>query len=231
MPPALRAVSVSVAALVCACSGGHGEEASSTPQRQWPPAERVVPIPDTCRGARLTFSETTLADDSWPCACHEELGSPSADGASRSVRAGDWCGLPQPNEGRAVDISVSADTALLQGAGTHVVVRLRNSGAVPASYRFPTRHLYIEWVSPDGSPLPHTVFGSGPYPDEAIVGLDPGGTLDLTLSVAGTRVAWDGDGEDAGITRQPLSPGHYALRVFLGGLGGVRARLIPVEVR
>ncbi len=82
--------------------------------------------------------------------------STSSDGAKRMVRAGAWCGLPQPNEGRAGVLSVVVDRATLApGDEAQVIVRLSNPAAEAACYRLATRHLWVQWVTPDGAPLPH----------------------------------------------------------------------------
>jgi hypothetical protein len=189
-------------------------------------APRRIDLASGCRSAmHLAVSAATLADDAWPCACHETERTPAG------VRAGSWCGLAQSNEGAPGEVSVSLDRSVLApGEGVRVLVRLRNPGATSATYRLPDRHLSARFVDLQGKPLTD-VFQSAPYRDEALLELAPGGVFEATLDVAGTYARWVGTGASATTEQRRLAPGRYAIQVFVNGLGGEESRLVPIEVR
>jgi hypothetical protein len=197
---------------------------SPLPERKPSPA-RIVPIPDACRGAHLTLDEELSA-----CAC-DETETRVVDGTP-AVSAGRWCGLPHPNETRRATLAVSAErTVLAPGEGASVVVRLANPGPDTAVYRASNRHLSARLALANGQPFPDESLTSSRYADEALFELPPGGTMEVRLSVLGTYARWVGSGEGATIENAKLSPGTYAIQVFLGGLGGEASRLVAIQVR
>ncbi len=191
-----------------------------------PPAARRIELAPACRGAvHLAANAAALDDDAWACACRE------TESMGRSVRAGSWCGLPQANEGLPMELTVVAEsTVLAPGEGVRVRIRLRNPNPTAATYRLPDRHLSARFVDLGGNPLTD-VHHSGPYRDEGLVELAPGGDLEISLEVAGTYARWSGSGADARIEQRRLAPGRYAVQVFVGGLGGEASRSVPIEVR
>ena len=120
---------------------------------------------------------------------------------------------------------------LAPGEGTNVVVRVTNPRPETSVYRVLNRHLTTRLVLKDGRPFPDAAHSSGPYNDEALFELPPNGAMELHVPVSGTYARWVGTGESATVEKAKLSPGMYAIEVFLGGLGGEGSRLVPMEVR
>lgn len=178
---------------------------------------RVVPIAQACRGSRLVLDDELSA-----CACED------IERFDHGIRGGTWCGLPQSNESTEATIRVTTEREdLASGEDTSVVLTVTNPGPTTASYRAPTRFLWARFVAADGEVLPHSVFGSGRYREEAIFELAPKGTMTARIPVPGTYLRWKNE-ED--MERAPLAPGRYAIEVRLGGLGGEERRLLPVVV-
>ncbi|AKU96606.1 hypothetical protein AKJ09_03270 [Labilithrix luteola] len=185
----------------------------------------MVPIAEACRGELLTLDAELSA-----CACNESEYRVYDGGLS--VRAGQSCGLPHPNEKSRPKIEVTADRAeLASGEDTVVIVRVTNSGPEAAVYRVVNRHLWTRLVQSNGQPFPDAVHASGPYNDEAFFELAPSGTMELRLPASASYDRWVGSGPSAKPERAKMSPGPYAIEVFLGELGGERTRLVPIHVR
>lgn len=185
----------------------------------------MVPVADGCRGEHLTL-DAELS----PCACNESEYRVHDGGVS--VRAGQWCGLPHPNETSRPKIEVTAERAELgSGEDTVVIVRVTNSGPDAAVYRVANRHLWTRLVQSNGQPFTDAVHASGPYNDEAFFELVPNGTMELRLPASASYDRWVGTGPSAKTERAKLSPGPYAIEVFLGELGGERTHLVPIRVR
>lgn len=239
-----RALSLIVIAAVAGCSSAVASSEAETPttvtaapalrqagvvlrpasERDLPPA-RIAPVADACRGEHLTFESELAA-----CACGEREHR-IYDG-KLVQRAGDWCGLPHPNETARANLQVSAErTVLAPGERTNVFVRLTNPGPETSVYRVLNRHLTTRLVLKDGRALPDATHSSGPHNDEALFELPPNGAMELRVPVSGTYARWVGTGESASVEQAKLSPGTYAIEVFLGGLGGEASRLVPIEVR
>jgi hypothetical protein len=134
-----------------------------------------------------------------------------------------------------MEVSVVPERSVLAtGEGTRVVLRVRNPNVTAAAYRLATRHLWARLVGADGAPFKDASLSSGTYRDEALVELAPGGVFEVSLPVSGTYARFTGSGSSATADRVEdgrLAPGRYAIQVFVGGLGGADARLVPVEVR
>jgi hypothetical protein len=71
---------------------------------------------------------------------------------------------------------------------------------------------------------------SGDYNDQALIELEPRGTLTIPLHpVTSSYSRHVGDSNT--MDQATLTRGNYAVRVFVHGLGGTHSRLVPVTIR
>lgn len=142
------------------------------------------------------------------------------------MRAGDWCGPPLDEERGPPETSARLEKVVLSpGEPARVRIVLRNPGAELRVYRARRRYLRARFVKPSGQLLSTAGLGSGPYNDEALLELSPGGTATIMLEVSAKVARWRG----RDFVTEPLTPGSYAVEVDLGSLGG--QRLLQVEVK
>lgn len=181
---------------------------------------RVSPVAAACRGGTIE-----LPPDLEPCAC-DQVQTFIAPNGGTLVRAGDWCG-PQVDEERGPpEANVRLEKVVLaHGEAARVRIVLRNPDTELRVYRASRRYLHGRFVKPSGKELTMVGHGSGPYNDEAMIELTPGGTAELVLEVPARVARMRGKT----FVNEPLPRGSYAVEVSLGSLGGTRLLNVRID--
>jgi hypothetical protein len=210
-----------VALVAC---GSVREQRSPTTESPIPVGESLVPVAPACRGAALELAPPFDA-----CACHEVRNATYQGRAV--VIAGEFCGQRHPDEVDALPIDVvDAPKVVVAGEDFTIVVRVTNPNPTPVTLRIPRTDMSAKLALPNGEPLPMEALASGGR-REALVELAGGGTLRISMKVAGHYSKWEGSGPDAKIGSAAAPPGDYAVRVFAFGFAGLDEKLVPVRVR